>query len=146
MIGSIDRMAGEIDKHDQSEVFTTPPAETSLALTRRAGHLCLAQGEPRSLRSASSRGHTGFLVSNLTEATGCEVTLFTKNLITDRANLVVFILLENTIEHAHDSRSDVFRNVDGTVASECALRSAETPLPRIRAQPPAPWPDEGLKA
>ncbi|GFO40051.1 hypothetical protein PoB_006655600 [Plakobranchus ocellatus] len=33
--------------------------------------------------------------------------------------------------------------VDGTVASESALRSAQTLLSRVRAPPPAPWPDRG---
>ncbi|GFN91701.1 eukaryotic translation initiation factor 3 subunit f [Plakobranchus ocellatus] len=32
-------------------------------------------------------------------------------------------------------------NVGGTVASESALRSAENLLLRVRAPPPAPWPD-----
>ncbi|GFO06484.1 hypothetical protein PoB_003298900 [Plakobranchus ocellatus] len=35
------------------------------------------------------------------------------------------------------------RGVGGTVASESALRSAGTPLSRVRAPPPAPWPDGG---
>ncbi|GFO22663.1 hypothetical protein PoB_004916800 [Plakobranchus ocellatus] len=33
--------------------------------------------------------------------------------------------------------------VGGTVASESALRSAGTILSRVRAPPPAPWPDGG---
>ncbi|GFO14956.1 hypothetical protein PoB_004146100 [Plakobranchus ocellatus] len=33
--------------------------------------------------------------------------------------------------------------VGGTVASESALRSAGTLLSRVRAPPPAPWPDGG---
>ncbi|GFO39692.1 hypothetical protein PoB_006619700 [Plakobranchus ocellatus] len=33
--------------------------------------------------------------------------------------------------------------IGGTVASESALRSAGTFLSRVRAQPPAPWPDGG---
>ncbi|GFO26673.1 hypothetical protein PoB_005317800 [Plakobranchus ocellatus] len=35
------------------------------------------------------------------------------------------------------------RGVGGTVASEPALRSAGTLLSRVRAPPPAPWPDGG---
>ncbi|GFO43647.1 hypothetical protein PoB_007015200 [Plakobranchus ocellatus] len=35
------------------------------------------------------------------------------------------------------------RGVGGTVASESALRSAGTLLSRVRAPPPAPWPDGG---
>ncbi|GFO30561.1 hypothetical protein PoB_005706600 [Plakobranchus ocellatus] len=34
-------------------------------------------------------------------------------------------------------------SVGGTVASESALRSAGTILSRVRAPPPAPWPDGG---
>ncbi|GFO18614.1 hypothetical protein PoB_004511900 [Plakobranchus ocellatus] len=34
-------------------------------------------------------------------------------------------------------------DVGGTVASESALRSTGTLLSRVRAQPPAPWPDGG---
>ncbi|GFO45014.1 acetylcholine receptor subunit alpha [Plakobranchus ocellatus] len=36
-----------------------------------------------------------------------------------------------------------FGGVGGTVASESALRSAGTLLSRVRAPPPAPWPDGG---
>ncbi|GFO17225.1 hypothetical protein PoB_004373000 [Plakobranchus ocellatus] len=39
-----------------------------------------------------------------------------------------------------------FGGVGGTVASESALRSAGTFLPRIRAPPPAPWPDGGSES
>ncbi|GFO15694.1 hypothetical protein PoB_004219900 [Plakobranchus ocellatus] len=35
------------------------------------------------------------------------------------------------------------KDVGGTVASEFALRSAGTLLSRVRAPPPAPWPDGG---
>ncbi|GFO16716.1 hypothetical protein PoB_004322100 [Plakobranchus ocellatus] len=35
----------------------------------------------------------------------------------------------------------VSRGVGGTVASESALRPAATLLSRVRAPPPAPWPD-----
>ncbi|GFO04810.1 hypothetical protein PoB_003131500 [Plakobranchus ocellatus] len=35
------------------------------------------------------------------------------------------------------------RGVCGTVASESALRSAGTFLSRVRAPPPAPWPNGG---
>ncbi|GFO18620.1 hypothetical protein PoB_004512500 [Plakobranchus ocellatus] len=36
-----------------------------------------------------------------------------------------------------------FRGVGGIVASESALRSAGNLLSRVRAPPPAPWPDGG---
>ncbi|GFN89764.1 hypothetical protein PoB_001627000 [Plakobranchus ocellatus] len=36
-----------------------------------------------------------------------------------------------------------FGGLGGTVASESALRSAGTFLSRVRAPPPAPWPDGG---
>ncbi|GFO49796.1 hypothetical protein PoB_007630100 [Plakobranchus ocellatus] len=39
--------------------------------------------------------------------------------------------------------SGVRGGVGGTVASESALRSAGTLLSRVRAPPPAPWPDGG---
>ncbi|GFN85795.1 hypothetical protein PoB_001230100 [Plakobranchus ocellatus] len=35
------------------------------------------------------------------------------------------------------------RGVGGTVANESTLRSAGTLLSRVRAPPPAPWPDGG---
>ncbi|GFO21980.1 low-density lipoprotein receptor-related protein [Plakobranchus ocellatus] len=37
----------------------------------------------------------------------------------------------------------MFRGVGSTVACESALRSAGTPLSRVRAPLPAPWPDGG---
>ncbi|GFN89540.1 hypothetical protein PoB_001604600 [Plakobranchus ocellatus] len=36
---------------------------------------------------------------------------------------------------------NLFGGVGGTVASESALRSAETLLSRVRVPPPAPWPN-----
>ncbi|GFO12680.1 hypothetical protein PoB_003918500 [Plakobranchus ocellatus] len=36
--------------------------------------------------------------------------------------------------------------IGGTVVSESALRSAGTLLSRVRAPPPAPWPDGGPKS
>ncbi|GFO49839.1 hypothetical protein PoB_007634400 [Plakobranchus ocellatus] len=47
------------------------------------------------------------------------------------------MVLENTHTHTFCG------GVGGTVASESALRSAGTILSRVRAPPPAPWPDGG---
>ncbi|GFO09746.1 hypothetical protein PoB_003625100 [Plakobranchus ocellatus] len=39
-----------------------------------------------------------------------------------------------------------YGGVGGTVVSESTLKSAGTPLSRVRAPPPAPWPDGGPKS
>ncbi|GFO42410.1 hypothetical protein PoB_006891500 [Plakobranchus ocellatus] len=43
-------------------------------------------------------------------------------------------------------RASLGGGVSGTVASESALRSAGTLLSRVRAPPPAPWPDGGSES
>ncbi|GFO33904.1 hypothetical protein PoB_006040900 [Plakobranchus ocellatus] len=47
------------------------------------------------------------------------------------------------IINVHKTRRAFYRGVGGKVASESALRSAGTLQSRVRAPPPAPWPDGG---
>ncbi|GFO02084.1 hypothetical protein PoB_002858900 [Plakobranchus ocellatus] len=49
-------------------------------------------------------------------------------------------------DFANMLKAFIVRGVGGTVASESALRSAGTLLSRVRAPPPAPWPDGGPEA